>query len=231
VGRRTWIRGGGRSRPATRAAARLGADRYLQLVSIEAATLPGAYGRTVAPGGVGVGEAFAFFPALGYVPLAIGEGGHVGCVNGHVFSQVLMLDAERRRARLQAGVQGWSVLAQLAGEAVHRAHAGSVSEGRLQARMLRNQSRNPRPGGKREETFDEASADESAGAKALATRPAERVKFLDQPGDFGGVEEFRYVADSRATRYLASCHRSSSLRWSRPRQLALRGASLSDLQD
>src|SRR5712692_4537976 len=76
--------------------------------------------------------------------------------------------------------------------------------------MLRDQRGDDRPGWDCVEGFDKASADESAGAKALAPRPAERLKFLDQGRDFGRVEEFRNVANSRATRYLSTCH------WSYP---------------
>jgi hypothetical protein len=54
----------------------------------------------------------------------------------------------------------------------------------------------------------EASANEGAGTVAFATRPAQRVKLSYERGYFGGVEETSYVADDRATRYLAMCHAS-----------------------
>jgi hypothetical protein len=73
--------------------------------------------------------------------------------------------------------------------------------------MFSDQSGYPRPGRKSEQTFDEASADERAGAKAFATSPvANRFNSGDQLAHFGRIEEFRNVADTRATRYLSSCH-------------------------
>ena len=46
--------------------------------------------------------------------------------------------------------------------------------------MLLDQRDDPRPGRECEQRFNEASANESAGAKALAPRPAKRVQFLDE---------------------------------------------------
>jgi hypothetical protein len=74
--------------------------------------------------------------------------------------------------------------------------------------MFCDKSRYPRPRGKCKESFDEASANESASAKALAPRPTERVQLNDQSCYFGRVEESANILYGRATRYLASCHGS-----------------------
>src|SRR5213078_3633870 len=104
------------------------------------------------------------------------------------------------------GVEGGPVLAEFPGEAIHRPNTRGVPERVLQPRMFSDQRRHPRPGWEVEQSLDEASANESASAKALAPRPAKRLKLLNQSLDFGRIEEFRNVAYSRATRYLASCH-------------------------
>jgi hypothetical protein len=75
--------------------------------------------------------------------------------------------------------------------------------------MLRDQGCNPSPGREVEQTFDEARAEKRTSPIALATPCiTERVKLGVEGCYFGGVQEIRYVADSRATRYLASCHAS-----------------------
>jgi hypothetical protein len=73
--------------------------------------------------------------------------------------------------------------------------------------MLSDQCSNARPRRQREQSLDKASADERARPEALAAAPLRR-ECVDQGGYFGGVEEFRYVANGRATRYLARCHAS-----------------------
>ncbi len=98
--------------------------------------------------------------------------------------------------------------------------------------MLRYEGGYPRPGGECKESFNEASADERASAKAFSTCPAERVKLRDQGGYFGRVEKCRDVANSRAARYLASCHSRVPLGWPRPSAaLTARGPLFLDLQD
>jgi hypothetical protein len=58
--------------------------------------------------------------------------------------------------------------------------------------------------GKSKQSLDEASADESASAKALVTsRVTQSFKLRDQSGYLGRIEEFCNVANSRATRCLA----------------------------
>src|SRR5207247_2207342 len=79
-----------------------------------------------------------------------------------------------------------------------------AAEGVLQAGMLRDQRGNARPRGEREQGLDEASADERAGAESLTPTAARRER-VDERRHFGGVEKFRNVANSRATRYLARC--------------------------
>ena len=92
------------------------------------------------------------------------------------------------------------VLPKLAGEAVHGPTAWTAAEGVLQARMLSDESRNPRPRWESKERFDEASADESASAKTLVTsRVAEGVEFRDQGCYFGRVKNLANVAYRRAT--------------------------------
>ena len=123
-------------------------------------------------------------------------------------SQVGMLGAKRGSARVEAGRERWPVLAELASEAVHRPHARGVAQRCLQAGMLRDESRDPCPRRKREQSFDEASADEGAGTVALQPRPAKRVKLRYERGYLRRVKEFRNVANSRVTRYVSSCHGS-----------------------
>jgi hypothetical protein len=75
--------------------------------------------------------------------------------------------------------------------------------------MLRDQSGRPRPRRESEQTFDEASANEGAGAKAFATAfVADRFNGGDQSGYFRRFENRTDVSNRRATRYLASCHAS-----------------------
>jgi len=188
--------------------ARHGANSGVNLVAVEAATLASGHSGAMPPTCIGVAEPFAFFASLADVALTIRERGEVGGVYRYVTSKIRVLSAKRRGARIEASLKRRTVLAQLPGEPVHGPHARALSERVLEAGMLCDQSRYPRPGGEREQTFDEASADERASTEALASGPAERVKFRDQGGYFGRIEEFRNVADGRATRYLASCHAS-----------------------
>jgi hypothetical protein len=74
--------------------------------------------------------------------------------------------------------------------------------------MLSDQRGNARPRRKREESFHKAGPDERTRPEALAPS-AVRCQRVNQRGYFGRVEEFRNVANSRATRYLARCHRRS----------------------
>jgi Protein of unknown function (DUF3800) len=185
-----------------------GTDRKVELVAVEAATFASRDSGAMPPRSIGVAEPLALAPAFGDVPLAIGVGGQIACVNGYVFSQVGMLSAKRSGASVETRRKRWSVASELAGEAVHRPHTRRMPECHLKAWMLRDQRRYPRPRRETDQAFDKASADESAGTVALATRPAERVKLRDQRGYLRRVEKFRDVADNRATRYLSRCHGS-----------------------
>ena len=99
-------------------------------------------------------------------------------------------------------------MAELASEAVHRPHARRFAKNLLQPRVFSDKRSDECPRRQRKERLHEASADESAGTVALATRTAQRVKLGYERGDFRGVEETFYVANDRATRYLAMCHAS-----------------------
>jgi hypothetical protein len=54
----------------------------------------------------------------------------------------------------------------------------------------------------------ETPTDESAGTVALASRPSEGVKLLNQGCHFGRIEKRCDLLNSRATRYLARCDAS-----------------------
>jgi len=72
------------------------------------------------------------------------------------------------------------VLAQLRREAVTGIHARRGTESFAERVVLGNQGSRSAPRRDRVQALDEAGSDEGAGAVALATRPAERVKVADQ---------------------------------------------------
>src|SRR5581483_4027781 len=178
----------------------------VQLEAIEGACRAGADGAPVAPRCVGVGVPLTLRSTLVDVPLAVRERGHVRGVDSHVHAVVGQRVLQRSGDGIEAVGELVGVGAQLLGEAIERPHGRAAADSRLQPGMLRDQRGNARPGGKREQGLDEASADESAGTVALAARPAERTQLAHESGYFGGVENFRDVRNSRAARYLAGCH-------------------------
>src|SRR5438034_4624902 len=113
----------------------------------------------MAPTRVRVAEPLAFLAPLADVALTIREGGKVGGINRYVPAKIRVLSAERCREGIQSRNQDRPIRLQLVREAVHRPNARASAQSVLQARMLGDQSCNPRPGGKCEQRLDEASAD------------------------------------------------------------------------
>jgi hypothetical protein len=195
----------------------------MQLVPVKAAALSSRNGGTVPPRSVLVGEPLPLSSTLRDEPLSVRICGYVGGVDSHVAPHFGVGGPQGRGASVQASVQSGTVRAELFTEAIASPKAWTAAENGLQAGVLSDQRRYTSPGRERKQALDEASADESAGTIAPAARPAQSVKLGDESDYFGRIEESANVANSRATRYLARCHRSSSLRWSRPRQCQLRG--------
>jgi hypothetical protein len=201
-----------------------GTGREVELVAVVPASLPRRDRRAVPPGGVRVRKALPLRAVTRYEPLTVGERRHVGGVNSYVLTDAGKLGLQGLGYAVETSAQERLVGPELDREAVAGRQARRIAQGSLQAWMLRDQGGYPRPGWEGEESFDKASADESAGSVTLApSRVTRRVNLVDQRGDFRGVEEFANIPNGRATRYLAGCHRSSTLRWSRPRKLPLRG--------
>src|SRR5205823_4426104 len=127
----------------------------------------------------------------------------------------------------QAGIQSGPVRLQLPGEAVHRPCGRVAADCGWQARMLSDQRGYECPGPQPEQALDVAGSEQGAAAVAFASCPAEGVKLRDQGRDFGGVEKCCDVADDRATRYLARCHRRYLSCGHAPGGTSLAGALLS----
>jgi hypothetical protein len=185
------------------------ANRRVKFVPVERTCGPSRDSRTVTPRGIGVGKVNALWATPANVLLSIGEGDQVGSVNAYVLAHARKLRMKGGGYTVKASRQERLVGAELDREAVASPEAWRIAQDSLQARMFRDQGGYPRPGWECKESFDKASADECAGSKPLAPSGiARRVNLIDQRGYFGGVEEFSNVPDRRATRYLASCHRS-----------------------
>jgi hypothetical protein len=84
---------------------------------------------------------------------------------------------------------------------------GTVESGG-EARMLRDEVRNPRPRRQRVERLDEACAEQRPCSVALPTRPSERVKIAHECGHFGGDEDGGDFGSDRAPWYLLTCQAS-----------------------
>lgn len=181
------------------------ADGGVDLLPVEAPRRPRRDCGAVAPGGVRVGVAFALRATRVDVPLTVRESGHVARVDGNVDPVLGERVAERDGHGVEAVRERGLIGTQLDREAVAGPTGRGAAERGLQAGMLGDERRDARPGGEREQGLDEASAYERTGTEALAatTLRGERV---DERRYFGGVEECRNVANSRATRYLARCH-------------------------
>jgi hypothetical protein len=146
----------------------LGANSGVDLVAVEPAALAGGNGAAVPPRGIGVGERLALPTVLADVAHPVGVGREVGSVYRYVTSKIRVLLAERSGYRVDAVGERGVVRAQLPGEAVAGPDARGRAESRLQARVFSDEGGYPRPGREGKQTFDEASADEGAGAEALA---------------------------------------------------------------
>jgi len=79
-------------------------------------------------------------------------------------------------------------LAHLASEAIARPLRGRTAKNGLQGGTLSNKSARPAPCRQDVERLDETHPDHRSNGVAGATDPAHVFQSLDQPGDFGGVE-------------------------------------------
>jgi hypothetical protein len=188
---------------------RCGANRKVDLVPIEAATLARTDCAAVSPRGIGVGEPFAELASLADVAHPVRPSRNVGGIYRYVTSKIRVLRPERCGERVEARAQGGPVVAQLVSESVHRPHARAAADCFLQAGMLCDQRGDERPRREREKGLDQTRAEQGFGAVPFAaSRAAGFVEADDQLGDFRGVEKGCYVRDDRAPRYFSRCHGS-----------------------
>jgi hypothetical protein len=98
--------------------------------------------------------------------------------------------------------------------------------------MLRDQRRYKRPRRQRVERLDETCAEQGPSAVTLpATLVPVLIQLRDERGEFGRIEEGRYVRDDRASRYFPTAKGATTPLVTPPEVPASRGLFLRDLQD
>jgi hypothetical protein len=208
-------------------------DGGVEFVAVVAATVAGGHGGAAPPTRVGIAVPLAFRAVTPEGALAIRERREVGSVDCDFLTDARNGVLKRCGDSVETIGQRSRVLAQLRGEALAGPQTRTPAERRLQAGMVFDKSGNPRPGGEAVESFDEASADESASAVTLATPGiAHSVDAFDQGGYFGRVQQGG-KSQNRPPDALP-CHLPQELHllWSRPRRFQPRGGLFCvDLQD
>lgn len=190
--------------------ARHGADSRVNLVAVEATTGTGRDSGAVTPGRIGVGELLALFASLADVALTIRVSGKVGGVNRYVSSKIRVHLAERLGASIEARAEHLPVLTQLRCEAATGPVGRRTAEDFTERGMLADQRSRPRPRRKPVDATHKDGTDQGAGSVPLPPSPVSyRFNCGDQVLYFGTVENRRYVADDRATRYFSRCQRRS----------------------
>jgi hypothetical protein len=185
------------------------------------------------PGGVRVGEALPLGAVLTDESHPVSEGWKVGGVDCHVLPQARKRGLEGGRDAVETVRESFGMLAELDHEAVAGPQARRASESVLQAGVILDQGRRPRPCREAVQSLDETGSNERAGTVALAPSapPPQSVKLHDQGCYFGRIEKRGDFVNGRATRYLARCHRRSLSCGRAPGSATARGLISLDLQD